>query len=251
MINQLHHYNTDHLPASALEVVPLILEIFKPVSIIDVGCGLGQWLKVFEEHGIGNIKGIDGVHVLKEKMFIDRKKFQVVDLENCHNFQVIEKFGLVLSLEVAEHISNAKSDEYISLITKLGDRILFSAAIPNQTGENHINEQPHIFWQEKFRKLGWEMLDVFRPSIWNNEKINWWYRQNLFLVVKPDDHLFRESDVFDGRQLIHPNLFQMYVHFLNEKKNKVNKYQAINLKSLKKIKRIILKYISGIINIRF
>jgi len=38
--------------ASAGEVVPLIMELVKPRSIVDVGCGSGTWLSVFQEHGV-------------------------------------------------------------------------------------------------------------------------------------------------------------------------------------------------------
>ena len=34
---------------SAREVVPLILELVNPRSVVDVGCGVGTWLSVFVE----------------------------------------------------------------------------------------------------------------------------------------------------------------------------------------------------------
>ncbi len=38
--------------ASAREVVPIIMELVNPKSVIDIGCGTGTWLSVFEKHGV-------------------------------------------------------------------------------------------------------------------------------------------------------------------------------------------------------
>ena len=44
-----------------------------PKSVIDIGCGLGTWLKVLEENGIKDIIGVDGNHIDKSKLQIDEK----------------------------------------------------------------------------------------------------------------------------------------------------------------------------------
>jgi len=69
----LHHYNEDHNTTSANEIVPYILELLpeKPKSVIDIGCGPGQWLKVFKDNGIENVLGVDGEHVPQSKILID------------------------------------------------------------------------------------------------------------------------------------------------------------------------------------
>jgi hypothetical protein len=35
--------------ASARVVLPIIHELFRPRSVIDVGCGVGNWLKVWKD----------------------------------------------------------------------------------------------------------------------------------------------------------------------------------------------------------
>jgi hypothetical protein len=207
----LHHYDGNHLPSSAKEVVPLIIELLKPRSVVDVGCGLAQWLYVFNLNGVKTILGIDGNHVPLNELYIPKDNFLEYDLERAIEFRYDVKFDLAISLEVAERISEKGSDGFIKMLTELSNSVLFSAAIPYQTGERHINEQPHNYWQEKFREQGFEMLDILRPIIWNNKNVNWWYRQNIFLCVKKDHYLFDETKIFDGRQLIHPELLNMYV----------------------------------------
>jgi len=55
---------------SAREIIPLILEVTQPCSIVDVGCGSGTWLSAFKEFEIEECLGIDGDYVEKEVLQI-------------------------------------------------------------------------------------------------------------------------------------------------------------------------------------
>ena len=48
-------------------------------NVLDVGCGIGKWLKASEDHGIANVYGIDGVDIPEGELLLSRSKFQVVD----------------------------------------------------------------------------------------------------------------------------------------------------------------------------
>lgn len=48
---------------SAREIIPLVLQLVQPQSVIDVGCGTGTWLSVFKEFGMPECLGIDGDYV--------------------------------------------------------------------------------------------------------------------------------------------------------------------------------------------
>jgi hypothetical protein len=71
----------------------------------------------------------------------------------------------------------------VESLTRHGDTILFSAAIPGQGGTHHINEQFPEYWAAVFRQKGFSVVDVLRPAIWTNNRVNWWYRQNLLLFM--------------------------------------------------------------------
>ncbi len=214
----IHHYNEDHNTRSAQEIIPYLLNYIKPESIIDIGCGLGQWLKIFEERGVKRIVGVDGNHVPKDKIFINPKFFIEANLEDIEILSSIldnEKFDLAINLEVAEHLKPQSAKKFIDFITSLSDTILFSAAIPNQTGENHFNEQNHDYWQKLFAKKDYVFLDVFREKLWSNAKINWWYRQNMFLVVRKGTELSKIKKQYNGNVYIHPELLNLYVNKQN------------------------------------
>jgi SAM-dependent methyltransferase len=93
--------NEDIWPSARI-IVPLVLELVQPRSVIDVGCGTGEWLSVFEEHGVEDVWGVDGRWLSKEMLEIAEERFVPFDLEQP--FYMERSFDLVVSLEVAEHL---------------------------------------------------------------------------------------------------------------------------------------------------
>lgn len=156
----LHHYDDFHRPASAREIAPYLMGLVQPASVVDVGCGLGQWLLTFQDHGVPDFLGLDGDHVPREKLYITQDRFQAFDLRRGGHQGVGRRFDLAISLEVAEHIEPEFTDNFLDLLTSLSNIIAFSSAIPGQTGENHHNEQPPSYWAKRFRSRGFAMLNA-------------------------------------------------------------------------------------------
>ncbi len=171
---------------SAKNIIPLVLDIVNIKSAVDFGCGLGTWLKVCKDNGISDVLGVDGGYIDREKLYIDKKYFKAHNLSE--EISLERKYDLCIALEVIEHIAKEKEDIFIDNLVKASDIILFSAAILGQADKKigHINERWPEYWQEKFKNKGFVMLDPLRSKIFNNYKIDWWYRQNIFLVVKEE-----------------------------------------------------------------
>ena len=113
---------------SAEAVVPLVMQFVRPQSVIDIGCGVGTWLSVFKEHGVGDFYGVDGSWVDRSALEIPTERFLEEDLTGP--FRLDRSFDLVVSLEVAEHIAPRYADAFVDSLSGLGDLILFSAAVP-------------------------------------------------------------------------------------------------------------------------
>ena len=209
-----HHYNHGHHGLSSASLVVKYLEEelrITPRSVIDVGCGLGQWLHVFLSSSALKVKGIDGHHVPVGESFISEEDRLRIDLEEFIVAKSDECFDLAVCLEVAEHLDFSLADALVDKLGSLSNTILFSAAIPGQTGENHVNEQPHSFWLDKFEEKGYLVLDPFRKLFWNDPRVNWWYSQNLFLICKPSYCSEQaQAYTYDRNMYIHPRLLDLY-----------------------------------------
>lgn len=126
--------------SSARAVVPLVMRMLAPASVVDVGCGLGTWLAVFAENGISDFLGIDGSYVDPLRLEIPRGRFLPHDLSTP--LRLDRRFDLAVSLEVAEHLPGSAAETCVGSLAELAPLVLFSAAIPFQGGTNHVNEQP-------------------------------------------------------------------------------------------------------------
>lgn len=194
---------------SAAEVIPVVQEFLSPASVVDIGCGTGAWLAEWKKKGVTDILGIDNNHIRPEQLLIEKEKFQIADLER--KISLSRKFELVMSLEVAEHISASSAATFVHSLCQLGDVILFSAAIPGQGGVNHINEQYPAYWTELFKKEEFSPYDCIRENIWLNKKIDTCYRQNLLFFVKDtakEKYPFITTHRKTVLPLVHPEHFE-------------------------------------------
>jgi len=167
--------------SSARAVVPLVLDLFAPKTLVDVGCGSGTWTKVYQDAGC-DILGVDGAVVKLDQLLIPAEKFSRRDL--MQPLRLERRFDLVNCLEVAEHLEGSRADGFVADLCQLSDAIVFSAAVPGQGGTHHVNEQWPSYWIAKFQSQGFVPLDCFRHLLWSNDQVAWWYVQNMFAFVK-------------------------------------------------------------------
>ncbi len=218
--NYIHNEITHNLRSPRI-VSKLIYSLIQPKSVLDVGCGIGTWLKVFKELGVEEVFGIDGYYVnrtLLEKFVDPIKEFQNVDLRN--SFNLSRKFDLTLCLEVGEHLPDKSACVLIESICKHSDIVVFSAAIPHQGGQFHLNEQYPKYWENLFDNFGFKCYDLIRPEIWENEHVDYWYRQNIFIAVN-ENSTFSVNMKKGINSLIIPELFERKISELKKYQDSV------------------------------
>lgn len=164
----------------------LTKHVFLPRSVLDVGCGCGTWLKAWREAGVAKIRGIDGNTLPENLLYVERNEISEMDLDTIRK-EDSEKYDLAMSLEVAEHLKTENSANFVRFLTSSADIVLFSAAIPHQQGNNHINTQPLSFWVELFAQEGFECFDIVRPwllaNVGNSGDVEPWYIQNTLIFA--------------------------------------------------------------------
>ncbi len=150
-------------------------------SVVDVGCGAGWWLDVFRKSGVEDIFGIDGHWIEETQVKIPPACFLRRELES--EYDLDRRFDLAISLEVAEHLAPSAGAGFVAELCKLAPVVLFSGAIPHQSGPGHVNEQWPSYWARKFASHGYKPVDALRLRIWNEDRVAWWYRQNIVLYA--------------------------------------------------------------------
>jgi SAM-dependent methyltransferase len=167
--------------SSASVVVPLVCRALEPRSVLDVGCGRGAWLRAFLDEGVTEVLGVDGSHIDPETLLVPRAAFLARDLRQP--IQLDHRFDLVVSLEVGEHLEPDLAVAFVRSLAGHASQVLFSAAIPYQSGPGHVNEAWQSTWATLFAEHGFVPLDVIRPVVWNDDRVAYWYAQNIVLYV--------------------------------------------------------------------
>ena len=176
--------NAEGARRSARVVVPLILELVHPESVVDVGCGVGAWLAVFRECGVMDIAGLDGKDLDPGLLQIPADRFRVADL--TQPLRLERRFDLAISLEVAEHLPPECAEGFVESLTWMAPVVMFSAAIPGQGGTHHVNEQWPDYWAGLFGNRDYVALDCVRREVWDDENVEYWYAQNTLVFVARD-----------------------------------------------------------------
>lgn len=178
---RFYQYLQESSGRSARIVVPKVLEALAPASILDVGCGAGAWLVEYMRNGVADVLGLDGDYVRQDQLLVPKETFRPTNVGMP--FDVGRRFAMVQCLEVAEHLRPEQSDTLIGNLTRHGHVVLFSAALPGQGGENHINEQDFEFWRQLFAGYGYVPFDFLRPQLSDKSEVEPWYRYNVLLYV--------------------------------------------------------------------
>lgn len=198
---------------SAEVIVPMVMALLAPKSVVDIGCGVGAWLSIFLKNGVNDVLGIDGEWVRPEQLLIPLKNFKSVDINKP--FNVGKRADLAVSLEVGEHLSEESSESLVQNLVESSNVVLFSAAIPHQPGTGHINGQWPEYWANIFKKYGYIAVDAIRRKVWTNPNVEYWYAQNIFIYVKESElanYPKLEKEVVCGYSstlpLVHPERYR-------------------------------------------
>jgi hypothetical protein len=124
---------------------------------------------------------VDGGYVNPASLLIPPGDFIARDVSRP--FDLGTRFDLVQCLEVGEHVDSSASKTLVENLVRHGDVVLFSAAVPGQGGENHVNEQPYEFWRAIFAESRYSPYDFLRPRVAEFRDVEIWYRHNLMLYV--------------------------------------------------------------------
>lgn len=179
-----HVHFSEQSSRSAERILSYVIGTFSPRSYLDVGSGIGTWARAAQELGLADVLAVDGPWTKRENLVIDQQFFRAVDMEKRQSFG--RRFDLAVSVEVAEHLTEAAADDFVATLTDHADLVLFGAAIPGQGGYMHINEQWPSYWIAKFASKGFLAADLIRPRFWLDRDIPVFYRENTFVFVNKD-----------------------------------------------------------------
>ena len=158
---------------------------------MDVGCSAGAWLHECQLHGISRVLGVDGADIPPRLLQIDVSEFRQLDL--CQPLPSLGRFDLAISLEVGDCLPSEAAQQFVTGLTSMSDLVVFSAAVPGQSKHPTLHERWPSYWRGLFADCRFACFDILREKLWYDQRVDWWYSQNMLVFVSE----FRE-DLLNG-----------------------------------------------------
>lgn len=152
-------------------------------SIIDLGCGYGQYLAAFKERGLTDLKGVE-IKFDHPPLPEVEPCIQMADLSKPYDAGRL--FDLAICLEVIEHIDPKHTDTVVHNIIRHSAHVLFSGANLQMTEDpGHVNLKQPSEWIRVFNKHDYALwveptLDLRGGLPYS---VDWWIPRNV-LVFK-------------------------------------------------------------------
>lgn len=185
-------YYTDGIDSVYRESCEVIAEsivrAFSPKFIVDVGCGAGELLLALKKRGVVCC----GLEYSSAALKICRQKgLDVIKFDLLHDTLLKDSNAdLVVSTEVAEHLSENYADRFIDILCAIASNVIITAAERATTyvgDHTHLNEQPREYWINKFADKGFkykeDIVKEFRRE-WQEREIKPWFLQHLMVFCE-------------------------------------------------------------------
>ncbi|CAL1153563.1 unnamed protein product [Cladocopium goreaui] len=176
--SQLHHHDR-----GLEQALTAFLAYQKPNRIIDMGCGLGFYVRALRARGL-ECHGFDG-HAETERL-TDGLCYHA-DFADCDLPQNIAKAGYdwCVCLEVFEHVPKHLESQLVEcLLAAAGKGLILSVATPGQGGLGHVNEQPHEYVIKLLEGHGLMLDEKSHLRLRQYCELPW-FRENLLVFRRP------------------------------------------------------------------
>jgi len=123
-----------------------VMKALRPKTLVDVGCGIGDYVKGFLDLGVV-ARGIEGSSCARPYLVCPAESvtFQDLRLPFAH-----QRMDVCLCFEVVEHIEKEYDDILVANLCGMSDVLVLSIAVPGQKGHYHVNLQQEGYWDAKF-----------------------------------------------------------------------------------------------------
>jgi hypothetical protein len=164
-----------------------LARLFAGKSVVDLGCGLGDYVRYFRQRSI-RAEGYDG----NPHTPAYNPDCKVLDLSERVD---VGLFDWVLSLEVGEHIPGGYEAVFLDNIHRHNrEGVVLSWAVLGQEGFGHFNVRDNAYIKEAFRKLGYRNDEAEEQRLRRVSSLQWF--PNTLMVFRknaPRSTASRES----------------------------------------------------------
>jgi hypothetical protein len=154
------------------------LKDYQDHQIYDFGCGLGSYLNDLHLKGFKNLKGVEFDPMKNDY------DFEILKL-NLSDPILLEKKGIIICLEVGEHIPEKYQEILLNNFVNNCDKyLILSWAVRGQGGYGHYNELNNDEILPLIENLGFKYLEDLSNSVRLVPEDNCGYFRNTLMIFE-------------------------------------------------------------------
>ena len=123
--NKQYFESRKHIAWRGDVVAQAIIDSFKPESVVDVGCSIGDIVAGLQKAGVQTVRGIDGAFEAGRQYVGPPKSFVYRDMRKAKGISM-GVFKLCICFEVFQYIEQKYHQTFIRNLQRLSNKILIS-----------------------------------------------------------------------------------------------------------------------------
>lgn len=161
---KVDYSDSEYTKGFLTQIAQKIADDLHPRTVLDAGCAMGHLVAALRDLGV-EAYGVDISKYAISKVREDVRPFcKVGSLTEPLPAGLPDRYDLVVTIEVLEHLYAEDGRQAIRNLCQLTDKVLFTSTPDDFTEPTHVNVQQREYWCRAFFKNGF-MDDInYRPT---------------------------------------------------------------------------------------
>lgn len=200
---KVDYSDSEYTKGFLTQIAQKIADDLHPRTVLDAGCAMGHLVAALRDRGI-EAYGVDISEYAISKVREDIRPFcKVGSLTEPLPAGLPDRYDLVVTVEVLEHLYEDEGRQAIRNICRLTDKVLFTSTPDDFTEPTHVNVQQREYWCRVFFENGFVDDLNYRPRYLTSHALLFRRSANIERQVEDYERNIRISECARQQETAH------------------------------------------------
>ena len=200
---KVDYSDSEYTKGFLTQIAQKIADDLHPRTVLDAGCAMGHLVAALRDLGV-EAYGVDISKYAISKVREDIRPFcKVGSLTEPLPSGLPDRYDLVVTVEVLEHLYEDEGRQAIRNICKLTDEVLFTSTPDDFTEPTHVNVQQREYWCRVFFENGFVDDLNYRPRYLTSHALLFRRSANMGRQIEDYERNIRISECVHQQETAH------------------------------------------------
>lgn len=200
---KVDYSDSEYTKGFLTQIAQKIADDLHPRTVLDAGCAMGHLVAALRDRGI-EAYGVDISEYAISKVREDIRPFcKVGSLTEPLPAGLPDRYDLVVTVEVLEHLYEDEGRQAIRNICRLTDKVLFTSTPDDFTEPTHVNVQQREYWCRVFFENGFVDDLNYRPRYLTSHALLFRRSANMGRQIEDYERNIRISECVHQQETAH------------------------------------------------